>query len=66
MRGVVHVDAIETEVFRHQEGNEGEKNGVKRGIGGLFGAKLLKRQGQVSGISSRQSVLIAVSRWAQV
>ncbi len=46
MRGVVHTDAIETVVFRHQEGNEGEKNGVKRGFGGFFGAKLLKRWAQ--------------------
>jgi len=51
MRGVAQSDAIETVVFRHEEGNEGEKNGVKRGIGAFFGAKLLKRLGAV--VSSR-------------
>jgi hypothetical protein len=43
MRGVAQSDAIETVVFRHEEGNEGEKNGVKRGFGAFCGAKLLKR-----------------------
>jgi hypothetical protein len=45
MRGVAQSDATETVVFRHEEGNEGEKNGVKRGFGGFCGGKLLKRQG---------------------
>jgi len=43
MRGVGQIDAIESARFRHAEGNEGEKNGVERGIGGFFGGKLLKR-----------------------
>ncbi len=45
MRGMGHDDAIESMTFRHVEGNEGVKNRVKRGNGGFFGAKLLKRQG---------------------
>jgi hypothetical protein len=45
MRGVGQIDAIESVTFRHEEGNEGEKNEVKRGNRGFFGAKLLKRQG---------------------
>jgi hypothetical protein len=40
-----HCDAIESVTFRHEEGNEGEKIGVERGIGAFYGAKLLKRQG---------------------
>ncbi len=48
MRGMGQIDAIETLTFRHAEGNEGKKNGVKRGNRGFFGAKLLKRQGQIS------------------
>jgi hypothetical protein len=43
-----HSDPIETVTFKHEEGNEGEKIGVKRGIGAFYGAKLLKRQGQLS------------------
>jgi hypothetical protein len=39
-------DPIETVTFKHEEGNEGEKNGVKRGIGAFYGGKLLKRQGR--------------------
>ena len=46
MRGVGHIDAIESVPFRHAEGNEGEKIGVKRGIGGFYGGKLLKKQGR--------------------
>jgi hypothetical protein len=46
MRGVGHIDAIESVTFRHAEGNEGEKIGVKRGIAGFYGGKLLKRQGR--------------------
>ena len=56
MPGVGQIDAIETVTFRHAEGNEGEKNGVKRGNGGFFGAKLLKRQGQLSALSCQLSV----------
>ena len=33
--------------FKHEEGNEGEKTGVKRGIGAFYGGKLLKRQGEL-------------------
>ena len=36
MPGVAHSDAIETVVFRLDEGNEGQKNGVKRGIKGIL------------------------------
>src|SRR5713101_1000140 len=45
MRGIGHSDPIETVTFKHEEGNEGEKTGVKRGIGAFYGGKLLKRQG---------------------
>jgi hypothetical protein len=45
IRGVGQIDAIESVPFRHQEGNEGKKNEVKRGIGAFCGGKLLKRQG---------------------
>ena len=45
MRGVGHIDPIETVPFKHEEGNEGEKNEVKRGIRAFYGGKLLKRQG---------------------
>jgi hypothetical protein len=47
MRGLGQTDAIESVTFKHEEGNEGEKNGVKRRNGGLFGGKLLKRKGHV-------------------
>jgi hypothetical protein len=40
-----HSDPIETVAFKHEEGNEGEKIGVKRRIGAFYGGKLLKRQG---------------------
>jgi hypothetical protein len=43
MRGVGQIDAIESVTFRHAEGNERKKIGVKRGNGGFYGAKLLKR-----------------------
>jgi hypothetical protein len=46
-----HSDPIEAAIFRHEEGNEGEKNGVKRGIGGFYGGKLLKRWEQLSALS---------------
>jgi hypothetical protein len=39
-----HSDAIESVTFRHAEGNERKKNGVKRGIAAFYGCKLLKRQ----------------------
>jgi hypothetical protein len=44
MRGVGQIDGIESMTFRHVEGNEGEKIGVKRGNVAFYGAKLLKRQ----------------------
>jgi hypothetical protein len=40
-----HSDPIETVAFKHEEGNEGEKIGVKRRIAAFYGGKLLKRQG---------------------
>jgi hypothetical protein len=46
MRGMGHSDPIETVAFKHEEGNEGEKIGVKRRIGTFYGRKLLKRQGR--------------------
>src|SRR3979411_1331608 len=46
MRGMGHSDPIETVTFKHEEGNEGEKIGVKRGIAAFYGGKLLKRQGE--------------------
>ena len=48
MRVVGQIDAIESVTFKHAEGNEGKKNGVKRGNAGFFGGKLLKRQGRIS------------------
>ncbi len=48
MRGVGQIDAIESVTFRHAEGNEGEKIGVKRRFGAFYGAKLLKKQGDES------------------
>jgi len=45
MRGMGHSDPIETVTFKHEEGNEGEKIGVKRRIAAFYGGKLLKRQG---------------------
>ena len=50
-----HSDPIETVYVTHEEGNEREKNGVKRGFGGFYGAKLLKTQGEggaTSGVGS--------------
>jgi hypothetical protein len=49
MHGLGYIDAIEIVNLRHQQGNEGKKMGVKRLIGGFFGAKLLKRQEEVKG-----------------
>jgi hypothetical protein len=48
MRGIGHSDPIETVKVTHEEGNEGEKIGVKRGIGGFYGVKLLKNQGRAA------------------
>jgi len=55
MRGVSQIDAIESVPFRHEEGNEGEKIGVKRGIGAFCGAKLLKRQEEGTGLAPKWS-----------
>jgi hypothetical protein len=44
-----HSDPIETVTFKHEEGNEGEKIGVKRRIAAFYGGKLLKRQGRWTG-----------------
>jgi hypothetical protein len=41
-----HFDPIESAPFRHEEGNEGAKNGVERGIVTFYGAKLLKKNEQ--------------------
>jgi hypothetical protein len=58
MRGMGHSDPIETVAFKHEEGNEGEKTGVKRGIGAFYGGKLLKRQGEGrSGVGTIRYVL---------
>jgi hypothetical protein len=46
MRGMGHSDPIETVTFKHEEGNEREKIGVKRGIAAFYGGKLLKIQGR--------------------
>jgi hypothetical protein len=48
MRGVGQIDAIESVTFRHEEGNEGEKIGVKRRNRTFSGAKLLKRNGETA------------------
>jgi hypothetical protein len=45
MRGMGQSDPIETVTFKHEEGNEGEKIGVKRRIRAFYGGKLLKIQG---------------------
>jgi hypothetical protein len=52
-----HSDAIESVTVTHEEGNEGEKIGVKRGFGAFYGAKLLKRQGQLSAFGCKLSAL---------
>jgi hypothetical protein len=54
MRGVGQVDAIESVTFRHAEGNEGEKIGVKRGIRGFYGVKSLKRKGRGAALRARK------------
>lgn len=53
MRGMGHSDPIETVVFKHEEGNEGVKIGVKRRIGAFYGGKLLKRQGRWTDLTHR-------------
>ena len=50
MRGMGHCDLIESAIFRHEEGNEGEKNGVKRGFRAFYGAKLLKKKDSFLGL----------------
>src|ERR1035438_8768118 len=47
MRGVGHIDAIESMTFRHAEGNEGWENGAERGNWAFCGCKLLKRRGDI-------------------
>jgi len=37
MRGLGQIDAIESVTFKHEEGNERDKNGVERGNGGFYG-----------------------------
>jgi hypothetical protein len=56
MRGMSHSDPIETVTFKHEEGNEGEKIGVKRGTAAFYGGKLLKRQGRGSGVGTIRCV----------
>ena len=46
MRGLGHLDPIESVKVTHEEGNEREKIGVERGIGAFYGAKLLIKQGE--------------------
>src|ERR1700674_2519473 len=43
--GLAHSHPIESAIVRHEEGNEGEKIGVKRRFAAFYGAKLLKRMG---------------------
>jgi hypothetical protein len=43
VRGSIHLDAIESVTFRHEEPNEGEKNRVERGNQAFCGCKSLKR-----------------------
>src|ERR1700686_1859221 len=40
--GLAHSHPIESAIVRHEEGNEGEKIGVKRRFAAFYGAKLLK------------------------
>jgi hypothetical protein len=54
MRGMGHFDAIESVTFRHEEGNEGGKIGVKRLFQAFYGAKLLKRKDTHSFITPRR------------
>jgi hypothetical protein len=46
---------METAQVTHQEGNEGEKNGVKWGNGGFYGGKLLKRKGEMAAVAKKTS-----------
>jgi hypothetical protein len=57
-----HNDPIETVVVRHEEGNEGEKIGVKRGIGAFYGGKLLKRWGEVMRGITIQAVILSEAK----
>jgi hypothetical protein len=57
MRGMGHSDPMETGLVTHQEGNEGEKNGVKRGNGGFYGGKLLKRKGELAAVMEKNDSL---------
>ena len=65
MRGMGHADPMETALVTHQEGNEGEKNGVKRGNGGFYGGKLLKRKGANGGSQGRKVALTGPSLLSQ-
>lgn len=56
-----HGDPIETVNVTHEEGNEGKKIGVERGNRAFYGAKLLKRQGQLSALSHQLSSSLAPS-----
>jgi hypothetical protein len=48
---------METGLVTHQEGNEGKKNGVKRGNGGFYGGKLLKRKGEMAAVGEKNVAL---------
>lgn len=61
MRGLGHPDPMESALITHQEGNEGEKNGVKRRNRGFYGGKLLKRKG-ANGGSRRENVALIQGR----
>lgn len=61
MRGMGHSDPMGTALVTHQEGNEGKKNGVKRGNRGFYGGKLLKRKG-ANGGSQRENVALIQGR----
>jgi hypothetical protein len=57
-----HSDPTETALVTHQEGNEGEKNGVKRGNRGFYGGKLLKRKGETAAVREKNVALTEVPR----
>jgi hypothetical protein len=44
---------METGLVTHQEGNEGKKNGVKRGNRGFYGGKLLKKKGEMAAVRKK-------------
>jgi hypothetical protein len=56
IRGMGHSDPIETVNVTHEEGNEGKKIGVERRNQAFYGAKLLKRQEQLSALSHQPSI----------